>query len=232
MGDSEKLPDPGPETYTFKAHRDFLWAFVDAVVGDHETVVLVIHDWGSALGFDWANHHRDRVRAIAYMEGFVQPIAQWSDWNEERRPMFQALRSERGEELILEQNIFIEKALPGSVIRPLSNAEMQEYRRPFLNKEHRWPTLTWPRQIPIEGTPADVHGIVGDYAKWMSENQLPKLFINADPGRILFGSAREFCRTWKNQTEVTVAGIHYIQEDSGPEIGQAIASWLSTKAAR
>jgi haloalkane dehalogenase len=232
MGDSEKLPNPGPETYTFKTHRDFLWAFVDAVVGDHEAVVLIIHDWGSALGFDWANHHRDRVHAIAYMEGFVQPIAKWSDWNEERRPMFQALRSERGEELILEQNIFIEKALPGSVIRPLSKAEMREYRRPFLNKEHRWPTLTWPRQIPIEGTPEDVHGIVSDYAKWMSENQLPKLFINAEPGRILFGSAREFCRTWKNQTEVTVAGIHYIQEDSGPEIGQAIASWLSTKVAR
>ncbi|MGY3484767.1 haloalkane dehalogenase [Bradyrhizobium sp. USDA 4011] len=229
MGDSEKLPNSGPETYTFATHREFLWKFIDSVTGDREKIVLVIHDWGSALGFDWANQHRDRVRAIAYMESFVRPVARWSDWNDERRPLYQALRSEKGEEMILEQNIFIEKVFPSSVIRPMSEAEMNEYRRPFLNKEDRWPTLTWPRQIPIEGEPADVHQVMSAYSSWMSENNLPKLFINAEPGRIVFGSAREFCRSWKNQTEVTVAGIHYIQEDSSPQIGKAIATWLSEK---
>jgi haloalkane dehalogenase len=230
MGDSDKLPDVGPQTYRFTTHREYLWAFVDQIVPKNQKIVLVIHDWGSALGFDWANHHRDRIRGIAYMEGIVRPIANWSEWNTAAVSIFQGFRSENGEQLILDRNLFIEKVLPGSILRKLSENEMAEYRRPFQKRQDRWPTLTWPRQLPIAGEPADVTAMVSAYAEWMAENELPKLFINAEPGAILTGPARDFCRTWKNQTEVTVPGSHFIQEDSGREIGQAIADWLGAGA--
>jgi len=189
----------------------------------------VIHDWGSALGFDWANQHRDRVRGIVYMEGIVRPVAGWDEWSEAATPVFQGFRSDKGEQMILDRNLFIERVLPGSVLRKLSDAEMAAYRKPFLNRDDRWPTLTWPRQIPIAGEPADVVAIVDAYAKWMAGNDVPKLFVNAEPGAILIGKVREFCRSWKNQTEVTVPGSHFIQEDSGLEIGRAIASWIKDK---
>ena len=227
MGDSAKLPNPGPDVYRFATHRKYLWAFIDAVIGPTQSIVLVVHDWGSALGFDWANHHRDRVRGIAYMEGLPRPIAGWEEWSEAATPIFQGFRSEKGEEMILDRNMFIERVLPGSIQRKLTEAEMTEYRRPFLRREDRWPTLTWPRQIPIAGEPADVVQIAADYSRWMAENDIPKLFVNAEPGAILIGAVRDFCRTWKNQTEVTVPGSHFIQEDSGPAIGQAIAAWMN-----
>jgi haloalkane dehalogenase len=227
MGDSDKLPDPGPDTYTFETHRQFLEEFL-AAVGVTGDAVLVIHDWGSALGFDWANRHRDAVAGIAYMEGIVKPLADWSEFNPQAAPLFQGFRSDKGEELVLGRNLFVDKVLPGSVIRSLSEAEQNEYRRPFPNREDRWPTLTWPRQIPVGGDPADVTKIATEYAVWMAENDLPKLFVNAEPGAILVGAPRDFCRSWKNQQEVTVKGSHFIQEDSGPEIGQAIAAWLQT----
>jgi haloalkane dehalogenase len=227
MGDSGKLGDPKPDTYRFTTHRKYLAAFIDAVIGPREKILFVIHDWGSALGFDWANRNRDRVRGIAYMEGIVRPIAGWEEWSEAATPIFQGFRSEKGESMILDRNMFVERVLPGSVRRKLSDAEMTEYRKPFLAREDRWPTLTWPRQIPIAGEPADVVAIVADYAKWMAQNDIPKLFVNADPGAILIGPVRDFCRTWKNQTEVTVAGSHFIQEDSGPAIGNAIADWMT-----
>jgi len=230
MGDSAKLPAPGPDTYRFVTHRDHLAGFIDAVVGPRENILFVIHDWGSALGFDWANHHRDRVRGIAYMEAIVRPVAGWEEWSAQATPIFQGFRSEKGENLILERNMFVERVLPGSVLRKLSEAEMAEYRRPFTKPEDRWPTLTWPRQIPIAGEPADVVQIASDYAQWMAENDIPKLFVNAEPGAILIGAVREFCRTWKNQTEVTVSGSHFIQEDSGPAIGRAIADWIKENA--
>jgi haloalkane dehalogenase len=227
MGDSAKLANPGPDVYRFATHRKYLWAFIDAVIGPTQSIVLVVHDWGSALGFDWANHHRDRVRGIAYMEGLPRPIAGWEEWSEAATPIFQGFRSEKGEEMILDRNMFIERVLPGSIQRKLTEAEMTEYRRPFLRREDRWPTLTWPRQIPIAGEPADVVQIAADYSRWMAENDIPKLFVNAEPGAILIGAVRDFCRTWKNQTEVTVPGSHFIQEDSGPAIGQAIAAWMN-----
>jgi haloalkane dehalogenase len=226
MGDSDKLANPGPTTYTFSTHRDHIWAFIDAIIGSVDKVVLVIHDWGSALGFDWANHHRERVSGIAYMESIVRPIAGWDEWSETATPIFQGFRSDKGESLILDRNLFVERVLPGSVMRRLSEAEMTEYRKPFLNREDRWPTLTWPRQIPIAGEPADVESIVDAYASWMSENQIPKLFINANPGAILTGPLREYCRSWKNQTEATVPGTHFIQEDSGATIGRLIGVWM------
>jgi haloalkane dehalogenase len=192
--------------------------------------VLVVHDWGSALGFDWANRHRERVRGIAYMEGIVRPIADWDEWSAAATPVFQGFRSDKGEAMILDRNLFVERVLPGSVLRKLTEAEMAEYRRPFLERRDRWPTLTWPRQIPIAGEPADVVAIVEAYSQWMAQNDIAKLFVNADPGAILIGSLREFCRSWKNQTEVTVPGSHFIQEDSGPAIGQAVAGWLKNSA--
>jgi haloalkane dehalogenase len=227
MGDSAKLPDSGPDTYRFITHRDYLGGFIDAVIGETESVVLVVHDWGSALGFDWANRHRGRVRGIAYMEAIVRPIASWDEWSASATPIFQGFRSEKGEAMILDRNMFVERVLPGSVLRKLTEAEMTEYRRPYPTPRDRWPTLTWPRQIPIAGEPADVVQIAQAYSQWMAGNDIPKLFVNADPGAILIGAPRDFCRSWKNQTEVTVPGSHFIQEDSGPAIGQAVAAWMT-----
>lgn len=226
MGASEKLEDSGPDRYRFVEHRAYFDAALDAL-GITRDVTLVVHDWGSALGFDWANRHRDRVRAIAYMEGIVMPVA-WDDWPEAIRPVFQAFRSPAGEEMVLDKNIFVENVLPAGVLRGLTEEEMTVYRRPFLTAgEDRRPTLTWPRQIPLDGEPADVVGIVRSYADWLAKSDIPKLFINADPGVILTGRQRDFCRGWPNQTEVTVPGSHFIQEDSPDAIGRAIAQWLA-----
>lgn len=224
MGDSDKLDAPNADSYRYVEHRDYLFAAWDAL-GIADRVTLVIHDWGSALGFDWARQHADAILGIAYMEGIVSPVT-WADWPEAATMVFKGFRSEAGESMILEKNLFVERVLPGSVIRPLTDDEMTEYRRPFIDPgEDRRPTLTWPRQIPIEGEPADVHDIVKDYATWLNHSNVPKLFINAEPGAILTGPQREFCRRFKNQTEVTVTGIHFIQEDSPNEIGLAIADW-------
>jgi haloalkane dehalogenase len=172
MGDSAKLPHPGPDSYRFTTHRDFLWGFIDAVIPASESVVLVVHDWGSALGFDWANQHRERLRGIAYMEGIVRPIAGWDEWSAAATPVFQGFRSDKGEAMILDRNLFVERVLPGSVLRKLTEAEMAEYRRPFLRSEDRWPTLTWPRQIPIAGEPAEMVAIVEAYSQWMAQNEV------------------------------------------------------------
>lgn len=225
MGDSDKLDDSGPDSYRFVEHREYLDALLDAL-GVRENVTLVIHDWGSALGFDWANRHRDAVRGIAYMEAIVQPVT-WADWPKAAKEIFQGFRSADGEKMILEQNLFIEAVLPTSIQRKLSDAEMNAYRAPFATPgEDRRPTLTWPRQIPIEGEPADVCAIVESYGRWLAQSPLPKLFINAEPGAILRGAPRDFCRTWPNQKEVSVKGIHFIQEDSADAIGTAVAEWM------
>ena len=228
MGDSEKLPDSGPDRYRFVEHADYLFALLEQI-GVTENVTLVIHDWGSGLGFHWANTHRDAVRGIAYMEAMVKPRS-WEDFPEKARPAFQAMRSPQGEEMVLENNFFVEVMLPGSIIRDLTEAEKAEYRRPFAEAgESRRPTLTWPRQIPIDGEPADVTRIMADYADWLATSDVPKLFIDASPGAILCdGPSRDFCRTWKNQIEVQVSGVHFIQEDSPDEIGEALAAWLGT----
>jgi haloalkane dehalogenase len=228
MGDSDKLPADDPARYTFVRHREFLDALLDAL-GVTGEVTLVVHDWGSALGFDWARRHPDRVRGIVYMEAIVAPYADWDAWPDAARPMFQSLRSPDGEQLILERNMFVERILPGSVLRALSEDELDEYRRPFAAPgEDRLPTLIWPRQIPIGGEPPEVVEVCAAYADWLAHTPgLPKLFVNAEPGAILTGAQREFCRTWPDQTEITVSGVHFVQEDSGKEIGSAIAGWLS-----
>jgi haloalkane dehalogenase len=225
MGGSDKLSPSGPDRYHYAEQRDYLSALWDELdLGDR--VVLVLHDWGSALGFDWANQHRDRVQGIAYMEAITTPL-QWSDVPPEKQHTFRGLRSPAGEELILEQNAFVEAVLPGSVLRGLSDAEMNHYRRPFRNAgEDRRPTLSWPRDLPIGGEPADVVAVVEAYNSWLAESDVPKLFVNAEPGAIINDRVRAHVRTWPNQEETTVAGIHYIQEDSPDQIGTAVADFV------
>ncbi len=211
--------------YRFGDHRRYLDAWLDAmgVTGDG---TFVVHDWGSALGFDWARRHADLVRGIAYMEAIVRPVT-WDDWPEAARGIFQAMRSEAGEEIVLEKNVFVERILPSAVLRELSAEEMAEYCRPYLEAgESRRPTLTWPREIPIDGEPLDVVEIVGDYGDWLSRTDLPKLFVNADPGSILVGAQREFARSWPNKREVTLPVSHFVQVDSPHAIGAAIHDWL------
>ena len=223
MGRSEKSPSGA---YRFADHARYLDAWFDAVLPDGD-VVIVGHDWGSALGFHWANRNRERVAGLVYMEAIVQSLA-WEQWPAAATRIFQGFRSPAGERMILENNLFVERVLPGSVLREMSDAEMDVYRAPYLEPgESRRPTLTWPREIPLDGDPPDVVAAVDAYSDWLARCGVPKLFVNAEPGAILTGSQREFCRTWRNQTEVTVRGVHFIQEDSPDEIGEAIADWLA-----
>lgn len=226
MGDSDKLDGSEPGSYRFVEHRRYFDAALEAL-GVTGNVTLVLHDWGSALGFDWAYRNPGRVRAICYMESIVMPVA-WADWPESVRPIFETFRGPAGDDLVLQQNFFVEKVLPNGVLRGLTDAEMDVYRRPYLNSgEDRRPTLTWPREIPLDGEPADIHDIVAAYSGWLAQSaDLPKLFINADPGVILVGRQRETCRRWPNQTEVTVAGSHFLQEDSPEDIAAAIGRWM------
>ncbi len=228
QGDSDKLPaSDGPDRYSFQVAYDYLAGLLDELDAN-QNVTLVIHDWGSALGFYWAQQHGAAVKGIAYMEGIVCPVG-WEDWPESARGIFKGFRSDKGEDLILQRNMFVEAVLPSSVIRKLGVEEMEHYRRAFSTPDDRQPTLNWPRQIPIDGEPEHMVKLVDSYGQWMLENtSLPKLFINATPGSILTGKAREFCRTWPNQREVTVAGTHFIQEDSPDEIGSAVAEWLNS----
>ncbi len=225
MGQSDKLPNSGPESYRFVEHRAFLDDLL-AKLGVTERVVMVLHDWGSALGFDWARRHPEAIRGLCYMESIVAPMDDWGHFPAASRPFFQGLRSESGEDMVLAKNLFVERALPASVQRGLTQAEMEVYRRPYPDPESRRPTLSWPRQIPVGGKPADVVEITSAYSDWLKESSVPKLFINAEPGAILTGRARELCRTWPHQTEITLPGIHFIQEDSPDLIGRALDVWL------
>jgi len=225
MGDSERLDGADKSRYDFETHRRFLDGLLARLDIGNE-VVLVLHDWGSALGFDWACRHPERIAGIVYMEALVRPLS-WDEWPEQSRPLFQALRSPTGEALILDKNVFIERILPASIQRRLTDTEMAAYRAPYATPgEERRPMLSWPRALPLDGVPPEVVDVVAGYAEWMSGNQIPKLFINAEPGAILVGAQREFCRSWHNQKEVTVAGIHFIQEDSPDAIGTATAAFV------
>ena len=226
QGDSEKLSvSEGPGRYTFQVAYEYLVGLLSELDAE-QNVVLVGHDWGSALGFHWARNHPDLVRGIAYMEALVSPV-EWSEWPEAARGIFQGFRSEKGEDLVLTRNLFVEAVLPNSVIRKLTDEEMGHYRAPFSTPDDRQPTLNWPRQIPIDGEPVEMVQLVSEYGRWLEESvTLPKLFINAEPGSILVGRQREYCRSWPNQKEVTVPGKHFVQEDSPSKIGKAIAEWL------
>ena len=225
MGDSDKLKDSGPDRYTFVEHRKY-WRGALEALGIEKDIILVIHDWGSALGFDFATEHPNEVIGICYMEAVVKTL-NWEEWPDSATEIFRAFRSPAGEEIVLEKNVFVERVLPASIMRKLTEDEMSAYIRPFrVAGEDRRPTLTWPRQIPLENEPADVCEIVDRYANAMKESDIPKLFINAEPGMILNGPAADFARTWKNQSEVTVKGLHFIQEDSPNEIAFALKEWL------
>ena len=222
MGDSGGASDGD---YSFATHARYLDAWLATM--DLRDAVLVVHDWGSALGFHWAYRNQDRVAGIAYMEALVRPV-RWADWPDSAREFFQALRSPAGEEMVLEKNLFVEVLLPRAILRGLTDAEMAHYRKCYTQPgESRRPTLTWPRQIPINGEPADVVAIAEAYSAWMAASDLPKLFINAEPGSILVGEQREFCRAWPNQTEITVPGLHFIQEDSPDQIGEAVSDFVA-----
>jgi haloalkane dehalogenase len=224
LGMGESGPSASGE-YTFAEHSRHLDAWFDAL--QLRDVVLVGHDWGGALGFDWGRRHPDRVRGLAYMETIVMPV-EWEDWPEAARNIFQLMRSPAGEELVLQKNVFVERILPASILRRLEPEEIEAYRRPFAEAgERRRPTLTWPRQIPVGGEPADVAARVTGYGRWLESSPLPKLFVNADPGSILTGRMRDYARSWPNQQEVTVRGSHFVQEDSPREIGRAIAAFVS-----
>ena len=225
QGDSEKLPaSEGPERYTLEVAYSYVDGLLETI-GANQNVTLVIHDWGGGIGFLWAMRHAAAVKGVAYMETIAMPVG-WEDWPESGVGIFKGFRSEKGEDLILNRNIFIEGVLPSSVIRKLSDAEMDAYRAPHLDADDRQPLLNWPRQIPIAGEPENVVKLASEYGAFMAASDLPKLFINADPGSILVGAQREFCRSWPNQQGVTVKGLHFIQEDSPVEIGQAVANWL------
>ena len=225
-GDSDKLPaSDGDDRYSFATSYRYLDGLLQTL-GITEKVTLVIHDWGSALGFHWAQNHPDAVRGIAYMEAVVMPLPTWDEWPEKARGIFQGFRSPKGEDLILNRNLFIEGVLPSYIMRPLTDEEMATYRAPFADAPDRQVMLNWPREIPIAGEPPHMVALVQSYADWLAQSTIPKLLINADPGSILVGAQRDFCRTWPNQTEVTVKGLHFVQEDSGADIGRAVALWL------
>jgi haloalkane dehalogenase len=228
MGDSDKLSNSGPGSYTFVEHARYLEALLHTL-GATERVTFVLHDWGSALGFAYAQRNEQAVKGMAYMEALVRPV-NWLDFAPEFRSLLEALRSPAGDQMILDQNLFIEQVLPNGMLRSLSPEEMAEYRRPFVEAgESRRPTLTWPRQIPIEGQPPDVDAIVASYSQWLSRCSIPKLFVKGEPGATLSrGPLVDFCRGWRAQTEVTVPGVHFLQEDSPDQIGQAVATWLQS----
>ncbi len=221
MGQSGRSPS---RTYRFRDHARYLDAWFETV-GLTKDVVLVLHDWGSALGFHRACRHPDQVQALAYMEALVQP-RRWDDFANGRDGLFRALRSDKGEAMIFDRNVFVETVLPKSIIRTLADEEMDAYRAPYRDRESRGPTLAWPRELPIDGEPADVVAVVRAYGNWLGTSALPKLFIAAEPGALLTGRARDFCRTWPNQREVTVQGIHYVQEDAPTEIGLALRDFV------
>jgi haloalkane dehalogenase len=224
-GDSDKLPaSEGSDRYTLEVAYHYVEELLKTIGAD-KNVTLVIHDWGSGIGFLWAMRHSEQMKGIAYMEAIVKPMS-WDDWHQDAAGIFKGFRSEKGEDLILNRNMFIEAVLPASVMRTLTEAEMNTYRAPYVNADDRQPLLNWPRQIPIEGEPENIVALVNEYGAFMASSEMPKLFINADPGSILTGRQREFCRTWPNQQEITVKGLHFIQEDSPLEIGQAVAKWV------
>jgi haloalkane dehalogenase len=225
MGASEKLKPSGPGSYSYTEHRDYLFALWEALdLGDR--VVLVLDDWGAVLGFDWANKHRDRVQGLVHMEAVAIPLS-WADVPAPAHPFFRTIRSPEGERLVLQENLFVEKRLPDAALRRLTDEEMNEYRKPFRNPgEDRRPTLMWPRSLPLDGEPSPVLDAMNEYGSWLPNSDVPKLFINGDPGGIVVGRVRDIVRTWRNQTEVTVKGKKLLQEDSPDEIGRAIADFV------
>ena len=227
MGDSEKLEGKNNPDYQYHGQYKYLSTLLDSLDLGNE-INLVIHDWGSAMGFQYARENPDRIKSITFMEAIVMPLT-WDQWPENARNIFQLMRSEAGEEIVLEKNVFVERILLNDSADGFSDEEKEEYIRPFKNAgEDRRPTLTWPRQIPVDGEPQVVIDEVTKNGEFHRESDIPKLFINADPGSILVGDQREFVRSWKNLKETTVKGNHFIQEHSPKEIGEALKEFISS----
>lgn len=225
MGDSARVAE-GRDAYRFRTHAEYLEAMLE-VLDVRSNVTLVGHDWGGPLLFEWGRKNPGAVRGVAFMETILTPLT-WDDWPEQAVGIFKGMRSDAGEEMVLVKNVFVERILPGSVLSPIADQDMAVYRKPYLEPgEGRRPTLTWPRELPIDGEPAHVTDVVSANEQWLSGSGVPKLFIDADPGSIVGDRVRDRVRSWPNVTEVRVRGIHFIQEDSGPEIGRAIADWLN-----
>ena len=227
MGDSDKLEGVDNPGYKYHGQYSYLTALMDELdLGNN--IHLIIHDWGSAMGFQFARENKDRIKSITYMEAIVMPLT-WDQWPDPATKIFGLFRSEAGEELVLEKNFFVERILLADSSTGYTEEEKSEYIRPFINPgEDRRPTLTWPRQIPLDGEPSEVVEEVRLNAEFHKESDIPKLFINADPGSILIGDQREFARSWTNQTEITVSGNHFIQEDSSEEIGAALRNFVES----
>ena len=230
QGDSGRLPNSGPDSYTLAEHQTYIDGALDALgVAAAQNVTFVMHDWGGPLGMSWAHRHADRIKALAYSEVLVCNHESYSDYPDAVGNMLKRLRTDEGEELVLENNFFVENVFVAGVIREIDEATMNEVRRPFREAgENRRATLTWPRQIPIEGKPADVAELMDVLSNWMQTNAVPKLFINVEPGQIVFENDLRIIRSWPNQTEVTVRGLHHPQEDSPDAIGRALAAWYDT----
>jgi haloalkane dehalogenase len=226
QGDSDKLPNSGPGKYDYFEQRSFMHALWDQLdLGDN--VIFVVHDWGSALAFDYASKHSDRVQGIAYMESIVMPL-EWSDFNESMRPAFEAMRSPAGDAMVLQENFFVESLLFGTIDPPISDAAKAEYRRPFLNPgEDRRPTLSWPRQLPFGEEPADVVEAVKSYSQWLATSPVPKLYFRAIPG-VVDSSPNQvaFCRTFRHQDEIHVEGAHYIPEEAPEVVAPGVAAFV------
>ncbi len=224
QGDSDKLDSSGPGSYRLEEHQSYIDGFLEEVV-PHDRLTLVMHDWGVQLGLSWGNKNRSRVQGVAYMQGLMGDL-HWDFWSEEVSAMMKRFRGEDGESLVLEQNFFVEKVLPAMVVRDLPDQVWDEYRRPYVNPgEDRRPTLTWPREIPVHGEPADVLGVIEENNRWLAESPVPKLYIHVEPESVMKGHILHHVRTFPNQAEVTVQGLHYVQEDSPHQIGAALASW-------
>ncbi len=224
MGRSDKLPSPGPDSYRFAEHRRYLDQLLD-FLGVEQRVILVGHHWGGALAFDWARRHPNAVRGIAHMEAIIGPRS-WSEVSDELRGFLQRLQSPEGEDLVLRDNTFVER-LP-AVTLELTDADLAAYRAPYLEPgESRRPTLTWPRELPFDGEPEDVHEDATAWSQWMATNAVPKLLVRAEPGAIVTGSVLARCRKWPNQKEVTVRARHFVPQDAGDDVGRAVAAWIA-----
>lgn len=223
VGMGYSAPSPAGQ-YRFVDHQRYLDAWFDALdLGSN--IILVMHDWGSALGFAWAQRHPERVKAVIYAEGIVRPFRSWDEWPEVTRGFFEGQRTAAGEELILSKNLFIEYLLP---LRSIRSEDLEVYRRYYsIPGASRQPMLAWTRELPIAGEPSDVVEIVDSYAQWLSQSTIPKLFIDAEPGGFLIGAQRDYCRAWPNQTHVTLEGAHFLQEDAPAEFAEATANFVA-----
>ncbi len=215
--------------YRFFDHVRYLESFIKAL--GLKNITLVIHDWGSALGFHYARRHEANVKGLAFMEAILRPVPSFRSLTPRFRRVIKPFRTPLlGWFLIGWRNLFIEKVLPGAIVRPLTEEEMNHYRAPYKKIAHRRPLWRGPQEVPVAGHPKDVHDAIAAYNQWLQETELPKLLLYAQPGAILRAPLVEWCQqNLKNLKSVDIGhGIHFIQEDHPHKIGAELATWIST----